>query len=152
MNHPVHTLVVGVVATLVMDLWGLFRKPLLGWSAPDYRLAGRWVAHLARARFRHQAIARSPAMRGEALVGWASHYLLGVVFAAALLAVMGMTWIADPTWLPPLAFGLVTVAVPTLVMQPAMGMGMALRLQSVVTHAVFGLGLYLGAQVARVVV
>lgn len=52
--------------------------------------------------------------------------------------------------------GLVTVAVPWLVMQPGFGMGIAAsrtpnptaaRLRSLVTHLVFGLGLYAAGRV-----
>ena len=44
---------VGVGATLVMDAWGLARKPLFGMPSPEYRLVGRWVGYMGRGRFRH---------------------------------------------------------------------------------------------------
>jgi hypothetical protein len=59
---------------------------------------------------------------------------------------------------PAIAFGVVTVLVPFLVMQPAMGLGVAAsrtprpraaRVQSLITHTVFGLGLYLGGWAAH---
>jgi hypothetical protein len=58
----------------------------------------------------------------------------------------------QPTLLPALGYGIATVTAPFLLMQPGMGAGVAARrtprpdaarLQSLVTHAVFGLGLYL---------
>jgi hypothetical protein len=58
-----------------------------------------------------------------------------------------------------LLVGIGTVAAPFLLMQPGMGAGMAAsrtpapnaaRLQSLLTHAVFGLGLYLGGWVSHV--
>jgi hypothetical protein len=149
MSYLPAVLVIGVIATLVMDFWGLVRKPLFGFPAADYRLVGRWISHLARGRFHHESIAASPAVAGEAVTGWVAHYVTGVAFAAGLLVLTGPGWVEQPTLLPALAFGMVTVLVPMLVMQPAMGLGVALRIQSLLTHAVFGLGLYLGATVAR---
>ena len=61
-----------------------------------------------------------------------------------------------PTLLPALAVGLVTVAAPFFLMQPGMGAGIAAsrtarpaaaRMQSLLTHAIFGLGMYLVALV-----
>ena len=71
-----------------------------------------------------------------------------------LAAIAGASWFESPTLLPALAIGIATVAAPFLVMQPAMGAGFAAsrtpnpraaRLQSIVTHAIFGLGLYVSA-------
>lgn len=63
-------LVTGIGATLVMDLWCLARGPLLGQPFPNYALVGRWVAHMRHGQFRHTAIARADAVRGEAFIGW----------------------------------------------------------------------------------
>ena len=158
MNYLMYTLVTGLIATLVMDLWGILRKPLLGLPAADYRLVGRWVSYLARGQFQHENIAASPAVAGEQAMGWIAHYLLGLVFAGVMLAPGGAAWMRHPTPALPLLFGLVTVLVPFLVMQPAMGLGVAAsrtararaaRVQSLLTHAIFGAGLYLGAVVCE---
>lgn len=158
MNYLICTFVVGVVATAVMDLWGWLRKPLFGIPAADYRLVGRWVLYLARGRFQHESIAASPALNGEVLTGWIAHYLLGLVFAVGLLFIAGQPWIDRPTPLLPLVFGAVTVLVPFLLMQPAMGLGVAAsrtlrpraaRIQSLITHVVFGLGLFAGGWAAH---
>jgi len=152
------TLATGVVATVAMDLWGLARGRLFGIAPPDYGMVGRWIGHMARGRFRHEAIARAPAVPGERPLGWLFHYATGIAFAALLVAVAGPGWLAQPTLCAALAVGIVTVAAPFLVMQPAMGAGIAAartprpgaaRLHSLVNHAVFGLGLYAGGLVAR---
>ena len=152
------TLVVGVGATAVMDLWGIARKPLLGIAPPDYRLLGRWLGHVAHGRFRHAAIAKSPPVRGERMIGWTAHYLTGIAFAAVLIAIWGTAGVALPTLGPALIVGVGSVVAPFLLMQPGMGMGIAgrrtprpaaVRLQSLVTHAVFGLGLYAAGWAAR---
>ena len=151
MNTLTATLITGIGATVVMDLWGLARKPLLGIAAPDYGLVGRWLAHMTRGRFRHDSIAAAAPMRGERLIGWTAHYLIGIAFAAVLPGVWGPGWFRQPTFGPALVVGIATVAAPFLLMQPGMGAGIAAsrtprpaaaRLQSVITHAVFGLGLY----------
>ena len=102
----------------------------------------------------HAAIARSAPIRGERALGWAMHYATGIAFAALLLALTGPAWATAPSLLPALALGIATVAVPLLLIQPAMGAGIAssktptpLRncLRSIANHGVFGLGLYLSA-------
>jgi hypothetical protein len=66
----------------------------------------------------------------------------------------GADWLANPTVLPALAFGIASVAAPWFVMQPAMGAGIASsktptpwknRARSLANHTVFGIGLYLAA-------
>lgn len=151
MNTFACTLITGIGATLVMDLWGLARKPLLGIPAPDYGLVGRWLGHMRQGRFRHDAIAKAAPVTGERVIGWTAHYLIGIAFAAALIAIWGHAWLEHPTPGPALITGLVTVTAPFLLMQPGMGAGIAAsrtpnpgkaRVQSLITHAVFGLGLY----------
>ena len=70
----------------------------------------------------------------------------------------GLEWVRQPTLGPALLVGVGTVLAPFLVMQPGMGAGVAAsrtarpaaaRLQSIVTHAIFGVGLYAGAWIAR---
>lgn len=150
-----HILLVGIGATLVMDLWGWLLRRVYGVSGLDYRLVGRWLGHMARGRFRHDGIGHTPPVPAEALIGWAAHYGIGVIFALALVIVAGPGWLQAPTPIPALATGLVTVLLPYFVMQPAFGLGMAAartpdptaaRLRSLVTHLVFGLGLYLAAR------
>lgn len=158
MNTLAFTLVTGLGATALLDLWGLARKPLLGLARPDYAPLGRWVAHMRHGRFSHRSIAAAAAVRGEGLLGWSVHYLTGVVFAAGLLAVGGTAWMERPTAGLALVVGIGTVLAPFLLMQPAMGAGIAAartpnpraaRVQALTTHTVFGLGLYCAALLAR---
>ena len=146
------TIFIGIGATLLMDLWSLVRRRLLGIALPDYGLVGRWLAYMPRGRFRHAPIGGSPPLRGERAIGWIAHYLTGIAFAAILLALWGHEWTRSPTLAPALLVGLGTVAAPFLLMQPGMGAGFAAsrtprpgsaRLQSLITHAIFGFGLYL---------
>lgn len=148
------TLLIGIGATLAMDAWGVLRRRIFGVPAPDYALVGRWLGHMPMGRFRHDAIARSPAVRGERALGWCMHYLTGVLFAAVLPMVWGIAWLRHPTPGPALLVGVVTVAAPFLLMQPGMGAGIAAsrtarpsmaRAHSLLNHLVFGAGLYVSA-------
>jgi hypothetical protein len=106
---------------------------------------------MAYGKFHHQAIAASAPMRAERVIGWGAHYVIGVAFAALLIGIWGNSWMQTPTVGPALVVGMATVAAPFLLMQPGMGAGMAAsktpkpnsaRLQSIITHALFGFGLY----------
>lgn len=151
MNVWMSTVLVGAGATGVMDLWSLLRRRLFGTALPDYGLVGRWVGHMRHGRFRHAAIRAVAPVRGEHALGWIVHYLTGIAFAGLLVAVAGSAWLQRPTLAPALAVGVATVLAPFLLMQPGMGAGLAARRtpnpgaarrQSLLTHAVFGLGLY----------
>jgi hypothetical protein len=80
-----------------------------------------------------------------------------VTFAALLLVTFGMKWGRSPSLLPALLVGIVTVLAPLLILQPALGAGIASSktptpvfncMKSLVTHTVYGFGLYLAALVA----
>lgn len=149
----VRTAVIGVGATVVMDLWALLLKQL-GVPSLNFALLGRWLGHLPEGQWVHESIAKAAPVRGELLLGWAAHYSIGVTFAALLLFVFGLQWARSPSLLPALAIGLVTVVAPLFVLQPALGAGIASSktprpvfnsAKSVVTHTVYGVGLYLAA-------
>lgn len=151
LNNAVYAVLIGTGATAVMDLWALVRKRLLGSPLPNYGLVGRWLAHMPGGRFRHPAIAASRPMPHERLIGWCAHYLIGIAFAAILLGIWGLAWVRQPAIGPALIVGLCTVAAPFFLMQPGMGAGIAARrtpkpgaarVQSLITHAIFGIGLY----------
>ena len=155
MNDIASILVIGTGATAIADLWGLARRPLLGVAPPDYRMVGRWFGHMLDGRFRHEAIAGAPAVRGERFMGWAIHYGTGILFATLLVGITGTAWLREPTLAPALAIGIGTVLAPFLLMQPGMGAGIAARrmprpngsrVQSLLLHAAFGLGLYATAR------
>ena len=149
------TILIGAGATLTMDLWAAALRRL-GVPSLNFAFLGRWIGHLPSGRIFHDAIARAEPVRGELLLGWCAHYSIGIAFAALLLATHGLQWARAPTLVPAVLFGLVTVLAPLFILQPALGAGVAsLRtptplfnsLKSVVTHTVFGLGLYLAARV-----
>lgn len=148
-----HIALVGIGATALMDAW-LLLLSRLGVPTTSFALVGRWVGHLPRGRFAHAAIAKAEPVEFELGLGWLIHYLIGIAYAGVLVALQGAAWLVEPRFLPALAFGVVTVAAPWFVMQPAMGAGFAASktptplkncLRSLANHAVFGSGLYLAA-------
>ncbi len=147
--------VIGAGATLVMDGWALLLRQF-GIPSLNFAMLGRWLGHLPEGQWTHESIARAAPVRGEMLIGWLAHYSIGVTFAALLLTVFGASWARSPALLPALLVGIVTVLFPLFVLQPAIGAGIASSktaaplfnsLKSVVTHTVYGFGLYLAALV-----
>lgn len=152
-DEVVNIILVGIGATLVMDIWSVILKRL-GNPTLDYALVGRWVGHMWHGRFVHEAIGRALPIAGERWLGWVIHYATGVLFAGLLVRVAGSGWLQNPTLLPAVSVGMATVVFPLFIMQPAMGAGFAAsrtptpmknRLRSLATHAVFGCGMYLAA-------
>ena len=153
MEFATRAILIGAGATALMDVWGLLLKRF-GIPPLNYAFLGRWIGHLPRGRWRHESIAKAAPVEGERLIGWAAHYSIGVAFAALLLATFGLAWARSPSLLPALAVGVVTVLAPWFILQPAMGAGIASSktprpvfnaVKSLVTHTVYGLGLYLAA-------
>lgn len=158
MDYLLLALITGVGATAVMDLWSIARSATLGMAPPNYALVGRWIAYMKAGRFRHDNIAAATPIPNERFIGWAIHYLIGVLFAGLLLSIWGLAWIQQPTLGPALIIGIGTVAAPFLIMQPGMGAGVAAsrtprpisaRLHSMINHAVFGFGLYAAGWIAH---
>lgn len=152
-EFALRALLIGVGATLAMDLWAAVLRRF-GVPSLNFAFLGRWVGHLPEGRWVHEKIAAAAPVKGELLIGWVAHYSIGVTFAALLLGAFGLQWARSPSLLPALFVGLVTVVAPLFILQPALGLGIASlktpaplfnALKSVATHAIFGLGLYLSA-------
>jgi len=145
------TVAVGLGATLFMDLWALFLKHVFSIPSSNYCLVGRWLSHMPEGTFMHSNIAAASPKRSECTVGWIAHYVIGTVYAFALIAFVSNSWLVRPSLFPAMLFGIGSVVVPFLVMQPSFGLGIAAsrapnpteaRLRSLMAHAVFGVGLY----------
>ena len=150
----IYVIAVGLGATLVMDLWGIFVKHAFNVPSSNYCFVGRWLRYMPEGIFRHGSIAAAPHKPAECAVGWIAHYAIGVIFALALVLLASPQWLQEPTVLPAMILGVATVAFPFLVMQPSFGQGIAAsktpnptraRFRSLMNHAVFGLGLYISA-------
>jgi len=147
-------LLIGIGATAVMDLWALVVKTLFHAPGLNYGLVGRWVGHLFKGKIVHESILKSEPIQGETVIGWIVHYLTGILFAAGMLLVVNDGWLSQPTLLPAVLTGTLTLLFPFLIMQPSFGMGIAAsraphpnkaRLKSISSHMSFGIGLYVTA-------
>ncbi|QIL79693.1 DUF2938 domain-containing protein [Diaphorobacter sp. HDW4A] len=139
--------VVGIGATALMDLWSWTLRRI-GIATLDYAMLGRWCKHWLNGTWFHASIQKSPPTRFEKPIGWALHYLTGIAFATLWLTLT--RW--PPSGTSALLFGAITVLVPWLVLQPALGAGIAssrtarpwmIRAVGLLTHVVFGAGMWM---------
>ncbi|TDQ77316.1 DUF2938 domain-containing protein [Sphingobacterium yanglingense] len=148
----VYALILGVGATVIMDVFALIIKKI--WQIPslDYALLGRWLGHISRGTFRHSSIIQATPFYKERQIGWLAHYTIGIAFAYLLLLIWGVAWLTTPTFWPAMIIGLGTTLAPWFIMQPAFGFGVAAsktpnpplaRFRSLQAHFMYGLGLYL---------
>jgi hypothetical protein len=142
---------IGIGATAVFDLWGLLLKHVFGLPGANWGLVGRWFCHAAGGTVFHEDIAKARPVPYERAAGWLGHYLVGILFAAILLALVPSDWPRQPTLLPALIVGLVTVGAGWFLLQPGMGAGIAaskrpnanqIRALNVAGHIVFGIGMF----------
>ena len=150
-NTILGAIAIGIGATLAIDLWNLFLKRTFSIPSVSFCLLGRWLRHMPAGTFRHMSITAAPQKPFECTIGWIAHYTIGVVFALVFVVLASGDWLARPTLLPALFYGIGTVVFPFFILQPSFGLGIAAsrtpkptqaRLKSLVTHTVFGVGLY----------
>ncbi len=144
---------IGIGATIILDTWN-YLLSLLGIKSLDYRFVGRWIGNFVNGKFYHSNIMMTPPVQNELFIGWIAHYLIGISFSFVLIMVFGNGWLEKPLLVPAIIIGLATVIAPLFIMQPALGFGIASSnlpnpivrvLKSIITHLVYGTGLYLSA-------
>lgn len=147
----IHTILIGVGATMAMDLWKFFLQKTFNLNSLDLGLLGRWIGHCVKGKFFHSPIVHSAVIPGEIIIGWVSHYAIGIFFASLLPIIWGVNWLENPSIKEPVLLGLLTILAPWFLMQPAMGIGIAasktpkpfqVRIRNIAIHTVYGLGLY----------
>lgn len=159
----VDAIILGTIATLIMDLFATLLRRAFGVGSLDYALVGRWIGHIPKGRVIHRPIMLSTPILAEAAIGWAAHYLIGMAFAAAYLALSRHVDTAGSGPLGPILFGAASVVAPLVSLQPALGAGLAARrmpdpwtsrMRSLCAHLAFGVGLWIGtlvlAQIDRI--
>jgi hypothetical protein len=156
MSTLAEIVVIGVIATLVGDVWQAALHRVAGVPASNWGWVGRWLGWMPRGVFFHHPISATPKLRSETAIGWAFHYAIGIAYAALYVALLRLLPASTPLVVPALALALALLIAPWFVMQPALGLGVmasktpdpaAARAMSLMGHAVFGLGLYAGALV-----
>ncbi len=151
-------ILIGIGGTLIMDAWAWVQKKVFGIPSLDYALVARWLVLIPRGKLVHNPIMATPKVRGENVLGWVLHYLIGVVFAVVHLLILGESWLIEPSITPALFTGLVTLVFPFYVIQPCLGFGVAAsktpkpwraRGLSLLAHSAYGVGLFLSTLVLR---
>jgi DUF2938 family protein len=133
-------LVMGVTATVAIDLWATFANRLLGWPRTNWALVGRWIGHMRDGQFTHASIGSSPTILHESILGWVFHYVVGCLYAALYLMYVSAAQMEQPTLVSAVLFGWVASKVPRANL---------VRLQNLLIHTIFGLALYLSYQVSN---
>lgn len=154
LNVVIGAIFVGAGATLIMDLWAIFLSRAFNISAFNFCLLGRWLSFMADGVFRHHTIMNAKPRTAECTLGWLAHYVIGIAYATVLVLPASGEWLLQPSLVSAMVLSLLGLVFPFFIMQPALGFGVAAaktpkpvqaRIKSVVTHSVFGLGLYLSA-------
>jgi Protein of unknown function (DUF2938) len=151
MENVIQGIEIGLLATLVIDIWAILLRRVARLPTANWALVGRWFGYLPRGKFVHHPIGDSAAIPYELMIGWVAHYSTGVAYGIAYLGIVQGLMLRSPTLISALVFGLVTLVAPWLILQPGMGAGVfasrtprpgVTRLVNVSVHAVFGVSLY----------
>lgn len=146
--------IVGIGGTLILDLYAVIMSRVAGMAAPDWRLVGRWLGHVARGRFILPDPAQAAPVPAEQALGWAFHYAVGVGYGLLIAAIWGASWLQTPCIVEPLMLSLALLVLPYFVLMPGMGLGMAgskaqhpsvARIRSLIGHTVFAFGMFVTA-------
>ncbi|NTS76201.1 DUF2938 family protein [Catenovulum sp. SM1970] len=149
------SVVLGIGATFVMDCWAWFLQRYFAVKSLNYALVGRWLLCAMQGDFKATPIVHRKVQKFEVAIGWSVHYVIGIVLAMLFFFSFSQTGLHSPQLLPALLFGVISVALPFFIMQPALGLGVAanktlqpnlMRLKSLMAHTSFGVGLYISAQ------
>jgi hypothetical protein len=161
MEQVLRILVMGITATVAIDLWATIANRILGWPRTHWGMVGRWIGHVRNGQFAHTSIGSSPPIVHESILGWIFHYVVGCIYAALYLVYVSTVQMGQPTLVSAVLFGLVTILSPWLLMQPALGLGICaskaprpnlVRLQNLIIHTVFGLVLFYSYQASNALV
>lgn len=148
--------VIGLVATVTMDVLTLAAVKLRLSAPLAPALVGRWFASVARARPLHSDIAQEAPLDHEVAIVFPVHYAIGATLALVYLASAAALGLDPRHAGMALAFGLATSVLAWLLMFPSMGYGFfgvhgpagtRLFASSLLSHAFYGVGLWLGASI-----
>ncbi|SEK52639.1 DUF2938 domain-containing protein [Pacificibacter marinus] len=147
-------LLMGLGATIAMDLWALALNRVFGVGLSNWGNVGRWVVHLGRGTMFHDNISNAAPVHNETTIGWLFHYAVGLAYGVVLAVIMGADWLASPTFLPAWIFAIVTIGAGWFILQPGLGVGIAAsktatpwkaRGMGLLAHTAFGFGLWITA-------
>jgi len=149
--------IAGSLATLLMDLLSGAAMWMRATAPLPPNLVGRWFASVARMHVLHADIAKTAPINHELVIALPVHYSIGVGLTSLYLVGLHQLHWPPRSFALALAFGLMTNLLPWLVMFPSMGYGFfgvngpagtRLFISSFVSHAFFGVGLWIGIRAA----
>jgi hypothetical protein len=150
-------IIAGAFGALAFDLWNMLAERLAGVRAPNWGILGRWLLAPFASKKPAPAAPGQPVFTSvERVLGEAAHYATAMLFALALILVMGSEWLAHPTLVPAILAGLITTSFAWLIIMPALGAGIAGRktpapmklcVTTLISHAIMGAGFYVGAAI-----
>lgn len=154
-------ILIGIGATIILDLWALTLNKLFGIPITNWSLVGRWIGHIPKGNLVQKQISKAPKLDYELGLGWLVHYLIGISYIVLLVAFEGTIWLSQPTVFPPLVISWFLLVAPFFIMMPCMGAGVAgantpspikTRLISIAGHTVFGMGIYGSAVILNLLI
>ena len=138
----------GIFSTLGMDVLLYLRHKWLRQPWFDYRGLG---LALLKTTLPHGLKHTHPNTTAS-LLGWGLHYVIGALLAVCAVYLAALLGLNTLSLVFCLLYGMATVVLPFCSMQPLLGLGFAAsktaqpwrnRGKSLITHALFGLSLYL---------
>ncbi|WP_051076489.1 DUF2938 family protein [Octadecabacter arcticus] len=159
MSTTLTIITVSIFSVAVMDVWQRLYHRLGGLPPTNWAMVGRWLLATVNTHkiFGHQLQKITPYPR-ETMIGWVFHYLIGMMYVIAYIALWKNVGILTPTFLDGLIFGIVSVAVPWFFFMPTMGAGVLgsktprpvlACLSALGVHAVFGVAIALSLQLSQ---
>ena len=100
MEQALRVLVMGITATVAIDLWATFANRMLGWPRTNWGMVGRWIGHMRDGQFTHVSIGSSPPIVHESILGWVFHYVVGCIYAALYLMFVSTAQWGGLRWCP----------------------------------------------------
>ena len=118
-------LAAGIMGTIFMDILNHLSARTGIIIKIDIRMIGRMFACWLRGNFRYNHPGEMKPVSNELILGYCTHYLIGIVLALLFVFVWdGITGLpVPPYWM--LVYGLATTAVSLFYVYPSMGLGVA---------------------------
>ena len=131
MINIVEMILIGIVATLIMDIFSIiFAKLRIIQPKIRPQIVDQWALYMFRGKFIHNDINKTPTLNNEKLAAFISHYMIGIILAGIYLFMESKETIIRDQWWMALIFGLITVLLPWLWLYPSIGIGFWLQNQT----------------------
>ena len=153
MDSVILVLVSGIIATWAIDIWAFFISTVIGQPTTNWGTVGQWLRQIFIGEFVLSSSTNTTPTTFEYVLGWAFHYIVGIVYAALYFLVVLVSLEISPSLLSALIFGVATVLAPWFILQPGLGYGVMasktinpnkVRFLNLLTHTIFGATLYFG--------